>query len=51
MVKCLEAHQDLLAHPVFVYQNLDKLSDPWVQALPGPKTGLSAAVFAEAMAA
>ena len=51
MVKCLEVHQDRLARPVFVYQNLDKLSDPWVQALPGPKTGLSAAVFAEAMAA
>ena len=48
---CLQRHQDQLARPVFAYQNLDKLSNPWVQALPGPRTGLSAAVFSEAMAA
>ena len=40
-----------MARPVTAYQNLDKLSDAWVQALPGPKTGLSASVFVEAMAA
>ena len=40
-----------MVRPVFAYQNLDKLSDPWVQALPGPHTGLTAAVFGEAMAA
>ena len=51
IVRCLEVHPDRLARPVFVYQNLDKLSDPWVQALPGPKTGLPSPVFAEAMAA
>ena len=51
MVRCLELHPDRLARPVTVFQNLDKLSDPWTQALPGPHKGLSAAVFTEAMAA
>ena len=51
MEKCLEQHQDRTARPVTAYQNLDKLSDAWVQALPGPKTGLSASVFVEAVAA
>ena len=51
IIRCLEQHPDRLARPVFAYQNLDKLSDPWIQALPGPHTGLSAAVFAEALAA
>ena len=51
MVECLRIHPDRSARPVMMYQNLDKLSDPWVQALPGPRTGLSSAVFAEAMAA
>ena len=51
MERCLEEHRDRLARPVTVYQNLDKLSDAWVQALPGPKTGLSAALFVEAVAA
>ena len=51
MTRCLELHQDRHARPVFAYQNLDNLSNGWVQALPGPRTGLSAAVFAEALAA
>ena len=32
-------------------QNFDKLSGAWLLALPGPGTGLSSAVFVEAMAA
>ena len=51
MTLCLKKHWDRAARPVTVYQNLDKLSDPWVQSLPGPHTGLSSAVFSEAMAA
>ena len=37
MVECLRTHHDRSARPVMMYQNLDKLSDPWVQALPGPR--------------
>ena len=51
MTRCLELHQDRLARPVFAYQNIDNLSNGWVQALPGPRTGLSATVFGEALAA
>ena len=35
ITKCLE-HQDKLTRPVFAYQNLDLLSNPWIQSLPGP---------------
>ena len=51
MVECLKIHPNRQARPVTAYQNLDKLSDPWCQALPGPKTGLPPAIFTEAMAA
>ena len=51
LTMCLEKHRDRLVRPVTVFQNLDKLSNPWVQALPGPNTGLSAPVFVEVMAA
>ena len=51
MAHCLDSHGDRNARPVTVYQNLDKLSDPWVQALPGPRSGVSAAIFDKAMAA
>ena len=51
IARCLELHQDRLARPVFAYQNLDLLSNPWIQALPGPRTGLSPPVFVESMAA
>ena len=47
---CLKKHRNRLARPVKVFQNLDKMSDPWVQALPGPRTGLPAKMFVEAMA-
>lgn len=50
MVHCLERHPDRTARPVFGFQNLDKLSDSWVLSLPGPRTGLSAPIFQEAMA-
>ena len=41
MEKCLQQHADQQARPVTVFQNFDKLSDPWLQALPGPRSGLS----------
>ena len=47
----LEKHVDRQARPVTVFQNFDKLSGAWLLALPGPKTGLSSAVFVEAFAA
>ena len=34
-----------------VFQNVDKVSGAWLISLPGPKTGLSSAVFVEAFAA
>ena len=51
ITKCLELHQDRFARPVFVYQNLNLLSNPWIQALPGPRTGLTPSVFVESMGA
>ena len=47
----LQNHTDREARPVTVYPNFDKLSRAWLLALPGPHTGLTSKVFAEAMAA
>lgn len=47
----MKEHGDRQARPVTVFPNFDKLSGAWLLALPGPKTGLSTAVFAEAMTA
>ena len=49
--KALKEHPDRSFRPATVYQNFDKLSGAWLLALPGPSTGLSSQVFAEAMAA
>ena len=47
----LSRHADRQARPVTVFQNFDKTSGAWLLSLPGPETGLSSAVFSEAMAA
>ena len=49
--KCLEEYTDQQARPVWAWPQRDKLSSQWLLALPGPGSGLSSAVFAEAFAA
>ena len=49
--RALETHPDQSARPVLVWPQLDKLSTAWLLTLPGPHTGLSAAVFSEATCA
>merc|ERR1712082_341330 len=51
MSKALMEHPDREARPVTAFPNFDKMSGAWMLALPGPITGLSSPVFAEAMAA
>ena len=51
LTKALQGHPDRQFRPVTVFPNFDKLSGAWLLALPGPSTGLSTPVFAEAMAA
>ena len=47
----LSRQADRQARPGTVFQNFDKISGAWLLSLPGPDTGLSSAVFSEAMAA
>ena len=47
--KALETHQDQSARPVWVHPQLDKLSQGWILAIPGPE-GFSNAEFSETVA-
>ena len=51
LTRALETHEDQTVRPVLVWPQLDKLSTSWLQALPGPYSGLSGPVFSEAMCA
>ena len=47
--KALTLHPNQQARPVLVWPQLDKLSSAWLLAYPGPHTGMSSAVFSEAV--
>ena len=49
LTRALQRHRDQTVRPVLVWPQLDKLSTGWVQALPGPHSGLSGPVFSESM--
>ena len=47
--RALERHPNQQARPVLMFPQLDKLSNAWLLALPGPFSGLSSPVFSEGM--
>ena len=49
LARALEIHPNQQSSPVLVWPQMDKLSSAWLLSLPGPCTGMSSPVFAEAM--
>ena len=49
LTRALELHHDRQARPALMWPQLDKLSNSWLLALPGPQSGLSGPVFSEGM--